>query len=316
MAERVLVTGADGFVGHAVCQYLARQGHPVRGVVRGDRARPSNVEFAQIEDLVTLTPPQWAELLEGVTVVVHCAALVHQMRGVTDPNAYYRVNTTATLMLAEAAANAGVQRLIFLSTVKVLGEFTKPERPFRADDPANPQDDYARSKWLAEQALTNIGERTGMDVVIIRPPLIYGPGVGGNFEALMRLVAKGVPLPLGAVNNRRSLLAIANLLDVLALCVRRHESMAGTYLVSDGRDVSTRELVSAMARAQSVSARLLPVPVSILRLVASWLGKKAAVERLCGDLCVDIRATRSAWNWEPQHSLAECCNWQTVDKND
>jgi nucleoside-diphosphate-sugar epimerase len=312
MSERVLVTGATGFVGRAVCQHLASQGYRVRGVVRGSHERPTGVEFAQIPDLAKATSSQWAELLDDVQVVIHCAALVHQMQGVPDPDAYYRINTAATAMLAEAAAGAGVRRFIFLSTVKVLGEYSEPGRPFRADDPANPQDDYARSKWLAEQALTAVGNRTGMDAVILRPPLIYGPGVGGNFESLMWLVKKGVPLPLGAVNNQRSLLAIENLLDVLSLCVHRLQPLAGNYLVSDGQDVSTRELVCELALAQGVRAMLLPVPVSILRLAGWCLGRKAAVERLCADLCVNIDVTRSTLDWEPRYTLSECCKLQAI----
>ncbi|MBO6848892.1 MAG: NAD-dependent epimerase/dehydratase family protein [Marinobacter sp.] len=305
MTERILVTGATGFVGKALCRYLFAHGYRVRGVVRGDRQPLADVEYVPIGDLESVTRLEWGRLLDDVQVVIHCAALVHQMKGVADPDAYYRINTAVTASLAEAAAEAGVRRFVFLSTVKVLGEFTEPGRPFRSDAPANPQDDYARSKWLAEQALTAVGERTGMEAVILRPPLIYGPGVVGNFKSLMRLVKKGIPLPLGAVNNRRSMLAIGNLLDVFTLCIQRPEPLSGTFLVSDGKDVSTAELVSALAYSQGVRVCMLPVPVSLMRLVGWCLGRKAAVDRLCGDLQLDIQAVCDALEWRPQRTMSE-----------
>lgn len=305
MNERILVTGANGFVGKALCHYLVAHGYRVRGVVRGNQRPLADVEYAPIHDLASVTRAAWASLLDEVQVVIHCAALVHQMNGVADPGAYYQVNTAATASLAEAAADAGVRRFLFVSTVKVLGEFTEPGRPFRGDDAPNPQDDYARSKWLAEQALTAVGNRNGMEVVIFRPPLIYGPGVGGNFESLMRLVRKGIPLPLGAVNNSRSMLAIGNLLDVCVRCIQRPEPFSGTFLVSDGKDVSAADLVAALAGAQGVRVWMLPVPVSLMRIAGWCLGRKAAVDRLVGNLQVDIHATCDALEWRPQHTMAD-----------
>lgn len=305
MTERILVTGANGFVGKALCQHLLARGYRVRGVVRSNQQPLADVEYAPIHDLASITRAEWTSLLDDVQVVIHCAALVHQMNGVTDPDAYYRINTAATALLAEAAADAGVRRFVFISTVKVLGEFTEPGRPFRADDPSNPQDDYARSKWLAEQALTALGDKTGMEAVILRPPLIYGPGVGGNFESLMRLVKKGAPLPLGAINNRRSLLAVGNLLDVCVRCIQWPERLSGTFLVSDGKDVSTAELVSALARSQGVRVWMVPVPVSLMRMAGWCLGRKAAIDRLVGNLQVDIQALCDALEWSPQRTMAE-----------
>ncbi|MEA1081459.1 NAD-dependent epimerase/dehydratase family protein [Marinobacter qingdaonensis] len=303
MTERILITGANGFVGKALCKYFVAHGYRVRGVVRGKKRPLADVEYAPIHDLASVSRAEWTGLLDDVQVVIHCAALVHQMQGVADPDEYYRVNTAATATLAEAAADAGVSRFIFLSTAKVLGEFTRPGRPFRADDSANPQDDYARSKWLAEQALTESGIRTDMDVVIIRPPLIYGSGVGGNFELLMKLVEKGLPLPFGSVDNKRSLLAINNLVDVLGLCLRKSESLSGTYLVSDGNDVSTRDLVTAMAMSTGKSVRLFPCPVTVLRVIGACLGKKTVIDRLCGDLSVECAPIQRALDWHPRHSL-------------
>lgn len=304
MADRVLVTGAMGFVGRALCKHLAESGYHVRGAVRGDCQQQANIEYVAIGNLESVSRAEWIDLLDDVKVVIHCAALVHQMNGVANPDTYYRINTAATGVLAEAAAEAGVRRFVFLSTVKVLGEFTEPGRPFGADASPNPQDDYAHSKWLAEQALTAVGERTGMEAVIVRPPLIYGPGVGGNFRSLMRLVQRGVPLPLGAVDNRRSLLALDNLVDVLSLCVRAEQPIAGTYLVSDGADISTRELVCALAHAQGVRPRLLPVPVYWLRFVGRVLGKSAAIDRLCENFQVDIGQTKHILGWEPRHTIS------------
>lgn len=304
MNERILITGANGFVGKALCKYFVAHGYRVRGVVRGKKRPLADVEYAPIHDLASVTRAEWTRLLEGVQVVIHCAAVVHQMNGVADPNAYYRVNTAATALLADAAADAGVRRFVFFSTVKVLGEFTEPGRPFRADDPPNPKDDYARSKWLAEQALTALADKAAMEVVILRPPLIYGSGVGGNFESLMRLVKKGIPLPLGAVKNKRSLLAIGNLLDVCERCVQRPEPFSGTFLVSDGKDVSTAELISAMATSQGDRVSLVPLPVSLLHIIGWFLGQKTAVDRLCGNLQLDIKATCHALEWTPKQTIA------------
>ncbi|SFR42195.1 Nucleoside-diphosphate-sugar epimerase [Marinobacter gudaonensis] len=304
MPERILVTGANGFVGKALCQHLVAHGYRVRGVVRGNQRPVAGVEYAPIHDLASVTRAEWASMLDDVHVVIHCAALVHQMNGVADPDAYYRINTAATALLAEAAADAGVRRFVFLSTVKVLGEFTEPGRPFRADDPPNPRYDYARSKWLAEQALTAVGDRTGMEAVILRPPLIYGPGVGGNFDSLMRLVKKGVPLPLGAIRNKRSLLAIGNLLDVCEQCIQRSQPLSGTFLVSDGTDVSTAELVSALARSQGIRVWMVPIPVTLMRMAGWFLGRKEAIDRLVGNLQVDIQALCDALEWKPKRTMA------------
>lgn len=305
MADRVLVTGASGFVGRSVCEYLVKQGVQVLGGVRGSCQPIPGVELLEIGDVADVTPLRWAELLGGVQVVAHCAALVHQMKGVADPRAYYRVNTKGTEVLAEAAAKAGVRRFVFLSTVKVLGESTKPGEKFYSDSPADPHDDYARSKWLAEQALVLIAEQTDMDMVILRPPLIYGAGVGGNFRALMKLVAKGIPLPLGAVDNRRSVLGLPNLVELIALAVESESRLGGVYLVSDDKDLSTPELIKAIARSLCVQPRLLPVPVGLLRLMATILGKADSVDRLCGSFQMDIENTKAVFGWTPQYSMID-----------
>lgn len=305
MVDRVLVTGASGFVGRAVCEYLVKLGIPVLGTVRGLVQPVSDIDFIEISDLADMTASKWAEILSDVQVVVHCAALVHQMKGVADPEAYYRVNTRGTEVLAEAAATAGVRRFVFLSTVKVLGEHTETGQRFDANSPAAPLDDYGRSKLLAEQALLRIANEADMDMVVLRLPLIYGAGVVGNFRALMNLVAKGIPLPLGAVDNRRSVLGLPNLIELLVLAVESKSRVGGVYLVSDDNDLSTPELVRGIAHSRGLQPKLFPVPVSLLRLVAAVVGKMDLVDRLCGNFQIDIEYTKEVFGWTPRYSIMD-----------
>ncbi|MTI93171.1 NAD-dependent epimerase/dehydratase family protein [Stutzerimonas stutzeri] len=241
---RILLTGSSGFVGSALAQALAERplGElvlPVRSVVEG---RPAIGEIGAATD--------WSALLDGVEVVVHCAARVHVMRETdADPLAAFRaVNVQGTLRLAESAAAAGVRRFIFLSSVKVHGE-ASGERPFRASDPPAPADAYGLSKLEAEQGLRELSARTGMELVIIRPPLVYGPGVKANFRSMMRWLARGVPLPLGAIHNRRSLVALDNLVDLIRSCITHPQAAGQIFLVSDGEDLSTSELLRRLGRA-------------------------------------------------------------------
>lgn len=303
MTERVLITGANGFVGQALCRHLVSLGFTVRALVRRSSESLAGFEQVQVSDIAEVTSREWGRYLNDVQVVIHCAALVHQMGGVLDSDVYYRVNTEATATLANAAADNGVRRFVFLSTVKVLGESSEPGRPLKADDPGNPQDDYACSKWLAEKALAELGEHSHIDTVIIRPPLIYGPGVGGNFASLMSVVAKGIPLPFGMVKNRRSLLAIDNLVDFVGLCTEKQNRIGGVYLVSDEADLSIAELITEMAIVNGRKARLLPVPVSWLLLAGKFTGKSAAIRRLCDSLQVDKEAVKQSLDWSPKHSL-------------
>jgi nucleoside-diphosphate-sugar epimerase len=217
-----------------------------------------------------------------------------------DPLMAFRaVNVEGTLNLARQAAAVGVQRFVFISSVKVNGESTEPGQAFTEADTPNPQDAYGLSKHEAEQGLRHIAAETGMEVVIIRPPLVYGPGVKANFAALMRAVQRGWPLPLGAVHNQRSLVALDNLVDFIVTCITHPQAANQTFLVSDGQDLSTTELVRGMARAAGVPARLLPVPVWALQAGATLLGKGDAVQRLCGNLQVDISKARSLLGWVP-----------------
>lgn len=311
----VLVTGATGFVGSALLLRCAAlnaidgfggKSDAVMGICRDAPAMAvDGVRFTQLGDLAG--PVDWQPVLQGINVVVHTAARVHVMMDTaTDPLAEFRrVNVHAALQLAKQAAAAGVKRFVFISSIKVNGETTSPGRPFTAEDFAAPQDAYGISKMEAEQGLRQIAAQTGLEVVIIRPPLVYGPGVKANFAALMRAVQRGWPLPLGAVHNQRSLVALDNLVDFIITCITHPHAANQTFLVSDGHDVSTTELIRGMAQAAGVPARLLPVPVSVLRTAASLLGKADAIDRLCGNLQVDISKARDLLGWMPPISVSE-----------
>lgn len=304
---KILVTGATGLVGKALCQRLLNNGCAVRAAVRTADAEPAAPQFdaTAVGDINELTP--WHTALFAVDVVVHLAARVHVMHDkADDPLAAFRaVNVDGTLNLARQAAAAGVKRFVFISSVKVNGEGTLPGHQFTETDNPNPQDPYGQSKHEAEQGLRQISADTGMEVVIIRPPLVYGPGVKANFAALMRAVQKGWPLPLGAVHNQRSFVALDNLVDFIITCTTHPQAANQTFLVSDGHDLSTTELVRGMAQAAGVSARLLPVPVRAIQAVGSLLGKGDAMQRLCGNLQVDIAKARHLLDWVPPISVDE-----------
>ena len=298
----VLVTGATGFVGRALIEVLSKSG---RRVVKGVRRKAVVDDEIAVGDIGPST--EWAAALHGCDSVVHLAARVHVMRDTAaDPLAVFRTtNTAATLNLAQQAAQAGVRRFVFVSSIKVNGEATLPGVPFTADDTPAPEDAYAVSKYEAEQGLLALATETGMEVVIIRPPLIYGPGVKANFQSMMRWVAKGLPLPLGAIHNRRSLVGLDNLVDLIRVCLIHPNAANQIFLVSDGEDVSTTELLKRTAAALDRTARLLPVPMWFLELGAQILGKGAVVKRLCGNLQVDITKTREFLGWRPPIGLDE-----------
>jgi nucleoside-diphosphate-sugar epimerase len=301
----ILVTGASGFVGQAVCYQAALKGFTVCASVRNLQAAPVNVHSVVRAELTSET--DWTHMLCGVEVLVHCAARVHVMHETAFDvlSAFRKVNVDATLNLARQAAAAGIKRFIFISSVKVNGEFTEPEHPFTEDDAADPQDAYGKSKLEAELGLRLIAADTGMEVVIIRPPLVYGPGVKANFAVLVRTVKHGLPLPLGAVQNQRSLVALDNLVDFIILCIYHPDAANQTFLVSDGHDISTTELVRCIAKVAMVPARLLPVPRWALLAIGSFFGKYETVQRLCGNLQVDISKARSLLGWVPRVTLDE-----------
>ena len=296
-----LVTGASGFVGGALCEELFRRNIPY---IRATRA----VQVAQSIAVGEIDGgTDWSQGLRQCRTVVHLAARVHVMSDSTsDPlRAYRRTNVGGSINLARQAAVAGVKRFIFISSVKVNGESTSEGRCFRPEDPPAPQDPYGISKMEAEQGLRLLASETDMEVVIIRPPLVYGPGVKANFAALMRAVQRDIPLPLGAVHNQRSLVALDNLVDFIITCTTHPSAANQTFLISDGQDLSTTELVRGMAQASGVPARLLPVPVPILRLAARIFGKTDAIDRLCGNLQIDSSKARNLLGWVPPLSVEE-----------
>lgn len=305
MSLTVMVTGANGFVGRALLERLGREPgyRPLAGV--RDASGEVAATVRRLGDLAHL--PAEPALLAGVDVVVHCAARVHVMRETSsDPLADFRaVNVHGSLQLARAAAAAGVRRFIYLSTVKVHGVVTSAGQPFTADSPLCPLDPYARSKQEAEQALRVLAQESGMELVIIRPPLVYGPGVKGNFASMGRLIEKGMPLPLGAIHNKRSLVGIDNLVDLLIHCIDHPAAANQVFLAGDGEDLSTTELLRAVARAMGRPARLIPVPAALLQLGATLLGRQAMAQRLLGSLQVDIARTRELLDWTPPCSLEE-----------
>lgn len=299
--KTILLTGATGFVGKAVASRVKTK--ELRLLGRRD-PRFAEAIFCQAE----LSPlSDYKTYLEKVDVVIHAAARVHVMADTaTDPLDEYRaVNTAGTLNLAKQAAAAGVKRFIFVSSVKVNGEATSENQTFRYDDTTQPEDPYGISKAEAESGLKQIAAETGMEVVIIRPPLVYGPGVKANFAAMLKLNKKNLPLPLGAIYNKRSLVALDNLVDLIVTCIDYPKAANQTFLVSDDQDVSTTELLEMMTRAAGKKPRLLPVPVSLLKLAGKLTGKQAVIDRLCGNLQVDISHTKDTLSWKPPITMEE-----------
>jgi nucleoside-diphosphate-sugar epimerase len=305
---KVLVTGANGFVGTALVQQLASAGHHVVA-----HARQTSANLTRFAGHITPVHgsyeslPQWADALDGCDAVVHAAARVHQVRDAAPtPLAAYRlVNVQHTLDLARAAAACEVKRFVFVSSIKVNGEWSAPHQPFSADDAPNALDPYGISKQEAEAGLRTLAAQTGMQTTIVRPPLVYGPGVKANFLTMMRWLERGVPLPLGAIANQRSLVALDNLVDLLQLCLTHPGAANQTFLVSDGHDVSTTELLAKLADALHVKARLVPVPQAWLEAGLGLLGRKAVAQRLCGNLAVDISKTRSLLGWTAPLTLSQ-----------
>lgn len=303
----ILVTGATGFVGGALVRRLAakrRSSDVVAAVRRIDVAWPEMVRPVQVGELLPTT--DWSTALQGVRDLVHCAARVHVMndKGPDSLTEFRRVNVQGTANLARQAAATGVRRFVFLSSIKVNGEFTELGRPFTADDVLSPKDPYGISKHEAEQLLRQIAADTGMEVVIIRPPLVYGPGVKANFESMMRWLAHGVPLPLAAVTgNRRSLAALDNLVDLIVTCLHHPAAANQTFLVSDGEDLPTADLLKRMGTALGHPARLFYIPPALLKLGATVVNKHSIYQRLCGSLQLDITKTRELLGWTPPVSV-------------
>lgn len=301
--EKVLVTGASGFIGRALCGRLRDDGYRViAGVRRSDAVVSPGVEMVTTGEIDGTT--EWLPVLAGVGVVVHLAARVHVLRdGVADPLAQYRrVNVEGVRRLAEQAVEAGVQRLVFVSTIKVNGEDTDGRGPFTENDAAAPTDPYAISKWEAEQVLHSVARCSALEVVVLRPPLVYGPGVGANFERLMRMVSKRLPLPLASARNRRSLLYIYNFVDAIVRCMQHPAAAGGTFLVSDPVALSSAELVAQLSRGMGLRSNMLAIPPPLIRMVAHLLGRAEEYRRLFGSLEVDSRCLCETLNWSAPYA--------------
>ncbi|WP_444922728.1 UDP-glucose 4-epimerase family protein [Microbulbifer sp. DLAB2-AF] len=300
MEARVLLTGASGFIGSALLSALRSKRVKVLPVYRQEIEGGLYVPRIDAET-------DWGTTLNNIDVVIHTAARVHVMKeGAADPLAEFRkVNLEGTLQLARQAASSGVKRFIFLSSIKVNGESTTGRGPFTAEEPSNPVDPYGISKKEAEDALLALAEETGLEVVIIRPPLVYGPGVKANFQSMMRWLQKGIPLPLGSINNRRSLVSVYNLIDLITVCIEHPNARNQVFLVSDGLDMSITDLLRRLSRSLRCRALLMPVPVSVLIFTLSLLGKRAVADRLCGSLQVDIGKTMNLLDWQPPVSVEE-----------
>jgi len=300
----VTVTGVTGFVGSAIVERVSKDvSKYLISVSRSKVVFSNSSERLPGKELTGAT--DWSDILHTCDVVIHSAARVHVMNDTAeDPlQAFRAVNVDGTLQLARQAAQSGVRRFIFISSVKVNGEGTERGKPYTAFDTPAPQDPYGISKMEAEHGLRDIAKATGMEVVIIRPVLVYGPGVKANFRSMMSWLYKGVPLPLGAIHNKRSLVSLDNLVDLIVTCIDHPAAANETFLVSDGEDLSTTEMLRRMGKALGQNARLVPVPAGLLEAGAVMLGKRGVAQRLCGSLQVDIRHTRETLNWNPPVSV-------------
>jgi len=303
---KIVLTGSTGFIGKNLTRYLNQQNFSVTAAIRWPiDIFPSSVQQIPVGDLLPDT--NWQPALNDVDTVVHLAARAHILRETApDPLAAFReVNVQGTKHLAEQAASSGVKRFVFISSIGVLGVHTNGRKPFTEENSPSPPEPYGISKWEAEQALRKIEAESGMEVVILRPPLIYGPGVKANFLSLVKLVDKGIPLPLGCIKNTRSLLGLSNMVSAITTCITHEKAAGKTYLLSDGEDVSTPELVRRIATALGKKPRLLPVPTILLRLAGKLTGKSAQIDRLLGSLVIDSSKIRNELGWQPVSSMQE-----------
>lgn len=298
----LLITGATGFVGSRLVEVVLNRQYKVSAVKRSGQSQVVDSDPRLQWCTGNLSPEfDWSKHLKGIDCVIHCAARVHQMQDeVQDIQAVYdETNFHGTLNLAKQAVEAGVKRFVFLSSIKVNGEQTETDKPFTAEVSTPPADPYGLSKYKAEQALNELAQQTGLEVVVIRPPLVYGPGVKANFQTMMKWVSRSIPLPLGAIHNQRSLVYLDNLVDLIMVCIQHSNAANHTFLVSDDYEVSTTQLLKQIKRSSKSHSVLLPIPMSWFNLVANLVGKPQIAQRLCGSLQVDISETKKQLNWQP-----------------
>ena len=302
---KILLTGATGFIGSSVLEALMIAKHKPVVVARNNNNLPAVLEKIIVDDIDSNT--DFGVKLSVCSVVIHCAARVHVMNeGASDPSAEFRkVNTFGTLNLARQAVDAGVKRFIFVSSIKVLGEGTASNSTYYNSDRPNPADPYAASKFEAEQGLKEIATKSGIEVVIIRPSLVYGPGVKANFLNMMKWIHQGIPLPFGAIHNKRSLVSLDNLVDLILTCIEHPRAANEIFLVSDDRDVSTTELLNLLAVSLGKHPLLLPIPMSLINFAAMLFGRPDLSRRLCGSLQVDIQHTKDTLDWKPPYTIED-----------
>ena len=309
---KILVTGANGFIGTHLCETLAKSGHEVRATARSLDPKSSTTREMIICDLESAD--NLDHLTTGCEAIVHLAGRAHVMSDdpATSESLYVSANVDATKKLAQSASRTGVKRMILMSSVKVNGESTTIDTPFTSHDTPNPQDPYGRSKARAEQALWDVTSTSGLEGVVIRPPLVYGPGVRANFASLIGIVGRGIPLPLGSIQNKRSFVSLDNLVDLIATTLQSPNAAGNTFLASDGNDLSTPDLIRSIASALGQSPKLFPFPSALLKLAAIATGKRGAYDRLCGSLTVDIALTKQKLSWSPPCTVQDSLQ-RTVD---
>ena len=309
---KILVTGANGFIGTQLSETLAKSGHQVRNTARS--IAPNSLITSEMITCDLESADNLDHLTTGCDAIVHLAGRAHVMSDdpATSESLYLSANVDVTKRLAQSAARTGVKRMILMSSVKVNGESTTIDSPFTSQDTPNPQDPYGRSKTQAEQTLWDVASTSGLEGVVIRPPLVYGPGVRANFASLIGIVDRGIPLPLGSIRNKRSFVSVDNLIDCIATALQTPNAGGQTFLVSDGQDLSTPELIRSIASSLHKSPMLIPIPTALLKLAATTAGKRNAYDRLCGSLTVNIASTKQKLSWTPPFTVQDSLQ-RTVD---
>jgi len=305
--SKIFVTGASGFIGQSICKHLINSKYTVCGGVRDKTSIPntSMIKYLNVGDIAL--QKNWKNILAGYDCVIHCAGRAHVINEIkiNSLETYRLINLKSTAELAKQCSIAGVKRMIFLSSIGVLGSNTNNRKPFLYSDKPNPTENYALSKYEAEQELFKISKETGLEIVVIRPPLVYGPFAPGNLKRLIRIISYGIPLPFGLINNKKSLIGIDNLIDFITLCIEHPSAVGKTFLVSDNEDISTPDLISSIAYNMGRSTRLFPLPIALLKLSSQIIGRQSEINRLIGSLQVDTNYTRKLLNWTPPLSFKE-----------